>query len=105
MSELNNKHDYIIFDNDDESYLKWMDDNPDGYVLNIDRAKTPRKYMIHKSNCSHIAEFEEKRQESHSYTINMLKVVSKDHKPLVHYCKGVRKINSRINIPECGDCL
>ena len=30
----------IVFDNDESDYLQWVRSNPDGYVVNIDRARS-----------------------------------------------------------------
>lgn len=38
----------IVFDNDEADYLQWVRSNPDGYVVNIDRARNVRNYpMVH----------------------------------------------------------
>ena len=41
----------IVFDNDESEYLKWVTSNPDGFIVNIDRARTVRNYpMIHAAS-------------------------------------------------------
>lgn len=38
----------IVFDDDESDYLSWVNSNPSGYVVNIDRARNVHNYpMIH----------------------------------------------------------
>jgi hypothetical protein len=41
------------FDRDDEdAYLAWLADNPDGFVVNADRPPRPAYLMLHRADCS-----------------------------------------------------
>ena len=44
----------IIFDNDEKGYLTWVEENPEGFVVNT--LKTPsRSYLVlHKATCGTI---------------------------------------------------
>ena len=53
--------DIVIFKNmpNDDDYIKWIDENPNGFVLNIDQTKDPSKIWkdypkIHFANCSQL---------------------------------------------------
>ena len=42
----------IIFENEDQEYLKWLQNHEHGYVLN--RRDKPDNFMVHTSRCMHI---------------------------------------------------
>lgn len=53
--------DIVIFKNmpNDDDYIKWIDENPNGFVLNIDQTKDPSKIWkdypkIHFANCGQL---------------------------------------------------
>ena len=53
--------DIVIFKNmpNDDDYIKWIDENPNGFVLNIDQTKDPSKIWkdypkIHFANCNQL---------------------------------------------------
>lgn len=39
------------FIDDDESYLRWLSDHPDGYVINTNRRPSPGYLMLHRADC------------------------------------------------------
>lgn len=41
----------FLFDNDDEGYYKWLDENPDGFVVNTFKNPTPGYLKTHKATC------------------------------------------------------
>ncbi len=44
-----------VFIDDDDGYLRWVQDNPDGYVLNTSLASPKRSsHTIHKADCSSV---------------------------------------------------
>lgn len=52
---------------DDDDYIKWIDENPNGFVLNIHRRKNPSNIhkshpRIHFANCHHLMIDREKAQ-------------------------------------------
>ena len=46
---------YQVFDNEDNTYLQWMQQNPSGLVLNAWRTQKNAELVLHKSGCHHIA--------------------------------------------------
>lgn len=44
-----------IFDNDDNVYLKWMDNNPTCYVVNTPRLINSEYFVLHRAKCPHIS--------------------------------------------------
>lgn len=93
----------FIFDYGDEPYFNWMDENPDGYVLNTHkRVKTPY-FVLHKSNCSHItkyASFDDK-----AYTMrDFIKVASNDVYEIIQYCRENKNDFEERKIWLCKTC-
>ncbi len=43
-----------MHDGDDEAYLRWLADNPEGFVLNSRRTGWERSCSVHRANCAHI---------------------------------------------------
>jgi hypothetical protein len=39
------------FTDDDPGYLRWLADNPDGFVLNTERTPRPTYLMLHRATC------------------------------------------------------
>ena len=44
-----------LFAEDDEGYLKWLRDNPEGWVLNIRARRDPRYVILHRAGCPAIS--------------------------------------------------
>jgi serine/threonine protein kinase len=44
----------VEFIGDDEAYLRWLDDNPRGFVINTHRSINPNYMVLHKSTCGMI---------------------------------------------------
>jgi hypothetical protein len=57
MSEQETRTPEIVFDGDDEAYLGWLCDHPDGYVLNTWRDPEPEFMVLHKATCGQITAF------------------------------------------------
>jgi hypothetical protein len=45
----------IIFINEDEAYLRWIDQHPGGYVVNATRRPTAAYLKLHRATCVHIS--------------------------------------------------
>jgi hypothetical protein len=45
------------FSNDDEAYQQWLRGNPDGFVINTPRSKTPDYMVLHSASCSSISQY------------------------------------------------
>jgi hypothetical protein len=45
----------IYVPENDNEYFEWLDQNPEGFVLNVDRRRTSRQYpKLHRSSCKRI---------------------------------------------------
>lgn len=51
-SEAAESNGVVVFDNDDEGYLAWLDAHPEGFVLNTRRSKAPDSLVLHRAGCS-----------------------------------------------------
>lgn len=60
------------FVDDEEGYLAWLINNPEGYVLNLRRRIPPDNVVLHKATCGGIS--------------------SLKRKPGAYTCRGYRKI-------------
>ena len=45
----------IEFMDDDQGYIAWLAEHPDGYVLNCGRPPQPSYLMLHKARCGTIS--------------------------------------------------
>jgi hypothetical protein len=45
----------IFFVNEDDEYLRWIDQNPTGWVVNARRRPDPSYLILHRSTCAHIS--------------------------------------------------
>jgi len=43
------------FIDDDDSYVRWLDGHPEGFVLNAERNPTPDYLVLHRASCSTIS--------------------------------------------------
>jgi len=43
------------FVDDDQSYLSWLEEHPDGYVLNAERRPTRSFIVLHRTSCAALA--------------------------------------------------
>ncbi len=47
-----------IFDNGDEEYLKWLRNNPDGYIANTTPSRRSSYFFLHCASCSTITGYD-----------------------------------------------
>jgi hypothetical protein len=43
-----------VFQDDDGGYLAWVQQHPDGFVLNTERHPSSSYLMLHRARCAHI---------------------------------------------------
>ena len=44
---------YVYIDADDE-YLRWLEEHPDGYVVNTNRSLSPGYLILHEARCGQL---------------------------------------------------
>ncbi len=92
-----------IFNNGDEPFLKWMDNNPNGYVLNTNRTENSTYTFLHQSKCPHLSGLVEGQGPDGYTTRDYIKVCSEDFFALEDWC-----VNNRTNFKSfsgyCKTC-
>lgn len=64
----------ILVINDDDAYLRWIEVNPSGFVLNAANPPTAGYLLLHKASCADISS----AKRSNWTTTGYLKVCSND---------------------------
>jgi hypothetical protein len=84
----------LIFDNDELGYLRWVHDNPNGYVINVIKVgHVP--YMLHKATCKDIST----DQRTNYTTTTYMKICSLDRQASINYGR-----KNSINFNLCKRC-
>jgi hypothetical protein len=47
----------LFFVDDEDGYLAWTKDHPEGFVVNTTRTPTPKYMVLHRSGCATITEY------------------------------------------------
>ncbi|MCS3822653.1 hypothetical protein [Salinibacter ruber] len=73
-----------VFDSGDEPYKKWLQNHPEGYVLNTRRSSDTTHVIFHRSGCSEITKI--KTGEAGGFTKRKnIKVCAEETDPLVQW--------------------
>jgi hypothetical protein len=86
----------IIFINDDEAYLRWVDLNSNGWVVNANRRPVPQYLILHRATCAHISSVKRTNWTNKQY----IKVCSLDLAELIDWAKK----DVRGELSRCGVC-
>jgi hypothetical protein len=86
----------IIFINEDEAYLRWIDQNPCGFVVNANRVPKPNYLILHRSTCNHIATNARENWTTNSY----IKICSNSIDELRDW--ATRDVGGQVQ--QCGSC-
>lgn len=88
------------FTDDDEGYLRWITNNPGGFVVNVERGERPGYAVLHRSSCSSISRV----RENGAYTQRAYtKVVSDDLSNLRGYAKYIGRADGSFS-KHCRNC-
>lgn len=91
------------FDSGDEPFLGWMDEHPEGYVLNVKRKSSSGFAVFHDSECSHISGvLSSHRSDAHT-KLDKIKVCVEETEPLVEWLTQNRP-TAVVGAVVCGDC-
>lgn len=92
-----------VFDSGDEPYFRWMDEHPEGFVLNTHPGRTSRYATFHISGCSWISPNE--NYEPGGYTErDYIKVCSPDIRVLKEWVWIERPRARAGDLKRCGHC-
>lgn len=84
------------FIDDDEAYLRWLDENPTGYVVNSERKPTSNYLILHQAGCRHI----NSPGKSNWTTTSYIKTCSHD----VAALEGWAQSTTGGTLKPCGSC-
>lgn len=73
------------FDSEDPPFLKWMADNPQGFVVNTERRPTSKYFFLHRSGCFHISGYVSGQQPNAFTSRQYIKVCSNDAQELLEW--------------------
>ena len=51
---MTNASEFNLFIDDDEGYLRWIEVNPEGFVVNSYKKPNPSYLVLHRATCAHI---------------------------------------------------
>lgn len=91
-----------LFNSGDEEYFKWMDQNPDGLVLNTNKGARTNNSVLHRSNCSHITKTPSFDNSAYTQR-DFIKVGAETFPDILAFCKNY-KINFNGKIKICSTC-
>ena len=83
-----------IFNDDEAGYLKWVTDNPDGFVINAPKRPGSFPNMLHKANCKSITT----EKQTNYTTTDFMKICSTDRQELINW------VRDSGNLQECKHC-
>jgi hypothetical protein len=84
----------------DEGYLRWISDNPHGFVVNVERGERPGYAVLHRSSCASIS----RERGDGAYTARgYIKVVSDDLSKLRVYVKSIGRADGSFS-KQCDQC-
>jgi hypothetical protein len=88
------------FSNDDKGYIRWVTDNPDGFVLNINRIPRSSYTVLHHATCNFIS----KDRDDGAYTGgDYRKVVSRNLDELRAFTRSLGRADGSFS-KVCGHC-
>jgi len=91
-----------VFDNDDRSYLTWVNNFPNSYIANAKREPNSNYFVIHTTNCSTINGTKKDYVEDSFTRSDYIKVGTHHYHELIEWAKTNRKRSNSIKI--CGTC-
>ncbi len=91
-----------VFDNDDRSYLTWVNNFPLSFVANAKREPNSNYFVIHKTSCSSINGTKKDYVED-SFTRNSyIKICTHSYQELLTWAETNRRKSKPIK--NCGTC-
>jgi hypothetical protein len=86
----------IIFINEDEAYLRWIDQSPTGFVVSANRVPKASYLILHRSTCAHVATDERANWTTNAY----IKICSNSVDELHDWARRV--VGGELK--PCGSC-
>lgn len=93
---------YEIFDSGDDPFLKWMQGNPNGFVLNTEQRPNSRYAMFHRSLCHHISGYTKLYSQGAFTEHGYIKICSTDPSVIERWLKEYRPRAGKLE--HCQSC-
>ncbi len=92
----------FVFNNGDAPYLRWMKENPRGFVLNTTQGLKTRYLVLHRTGCYHISGYTSLQSEG-AFTLNgYIKVCSNAPGTIIDWISKNRPPGAKFR--PCGTC-
>jgi len=72
------------FRDDDEGYIHWLQEHPEGFVVNTYRRPSRNYLILHRTECPHISV---RRDESRRWTVDYIKVCAANVQDLQNWAR------------------
>jgi len=92
-----------IFDRRDMDYQKWIRENKDGFVLNVQRNISSQYMVLHKANCRKIYEYNRMSRPGGFTERQYIKVCGKDLEELHGWAARNGSLGGRFS-KACSFC-
>lgn len=95
----------VLFDDDDEQFLRWTADNPNGFVANMRRRYDPSYVVLHRASCSRLTRRASPETSPGGFTERFfIKVCSETVADLDSFIAGQWKMDSPVFSKKCSFC-
>lgn len=102
MDKKQNKNTAILFNKGDKEYFEWIKNNQNGFILNTKKENKTVAFILHKSNCAHIAK--NNNYDSKAYTMrDWIKVAANNVNEIAGFCYK-NKSEFKGNFKLCKSC-
>ena len=92
----------VEFADDDEAYLRWLSQNPEGHVVNTARVMNPNYMVLHRATCPHISKLEPELRGGFTER-GYLKICSAHVEPLREWVRRHGREDGSFS-SECNSC-
>jgi len=99
---MNEIEGFEIFDSGDAPFLKWMQSNPDGFVLNTELSPNSRYAMLHRSKCHHISGYTKLFSQGAFTEHGYIKICSNESSVLESWLEEFRPRAEKLE--QCHTC-
>jgi len=99
---MNEIEDFEIFDSGDAPFLKWMQGNPDGFVINTEQSPNSSYAMLHRSSCFHISGYTKNYSRDAFTEHGYIKICSNESSVLESWLKEYRPRAGKLE--QCKSC-
>jgi hypothetical protein len=91
------------FSSDDTTYQQWLDQHPNGFVINTGRKKQPEYMVLHKTSCPHIKNYTKMARSGGFTERDFIKVCSDSIDSLKAWTKQNGRPDGSFS-SECSQC-